>query len=555
MFAARFRLWLGLTGMVAVVAALRFGATAQALTVNLSPAWDDAGQPIMSGLGAAPDDPANTFWNTEPIRASVHGPNDGTPRTQPNLLASDGSPTSIGWTLTGFWNDLQHINPHPDIDLFYTAYWNVWRDDLPGQIEVFGLNDAVSYDVYIYSLIHDEGGLYGGTFTIDNTTLTPDGDPWNHSSFVEGDNYVKFSNVVPSNGSIIVDIAEYQAPGVNLPAWVLNGWQIQTSGPPLPEATVFTWNQDSLGDWAVQGNWSFSGTPPSGDRANNRDHTAIFGDLISGPTIVGTHAPVTVNRIEFDNADNSYVIAGLGSVNLEANSEGGLPSVAVMQGTHEFQARVNLVSNTTADIASSSTLVFNNALDLMGNTLTKSGAGEIAIRNDLITAGGTVIVQQGIVSGNGTVSGDVNNAGGTISPGNSPGLFQIDGDYLQGADGTLLIEIAGAKAGVDHDRFEVSGTAGLAGTLEIELLEGFDPAIGTSFDILDFGELTGAFDNIILPDLAVGLDWETSSLYANGSLSVVPEPSTAVLMLMGILFVVTPFVRRRFPQGLWSASG
>ena len=54
----------------------------------------------------------------------------------------------------------------------------------------------------------------------------------------------------------------------------------------------------------------------------------------------------------------------------------------------------------------------------MGKTLTKTGAGEVSIRNDLITSGGTVNLLQGSVSGNGTISGDFNNDGGTISPGN-----------------------------------------------------------------------------------------------------------------------------------------
>ena len=37
----------------------------------------------------------------------------------------------------------------------------------------------------------------------------------------------------------------------------------------------------------------------------------------------------------------------------------------------------------------------------------------------LSLGGGTIDIQQGSVSGNGTIGGDVNNNGGTISPGNS----------------------------------------------------------------------------------------------------------------------------------------
>ena len=102
------------------------------------------------------------------------------------------------------------------------------------------------------------------------------------------------------------------------------------------------------------------------------------------------------------------------------DASGQLPArFEVLQGTHEFQARVNLLHEATATITSGAMLIMNNALDLGGNTLTKTGAGELSIRNDLIANGGTVDIQQGIVSGNGTISGDVNNGGGIVSPGNS----------------------------------------------------------------------------------------------------------------------------------------
>ena len=94
------------------------------------------------------------------------------------------------------------------------------------------------------------------------------------------------------------------------------------------------------------------------------------------------------------------------------------PSVSV-QGTHQFQAAVNLLNDTAVDVANDSTLTFNNTLDLMSYTLTKTVAGTMAIRNDLVLGGGTVQIQQGTLLGNGTIGGNVSNDSGTISPGNS----------------------------------------------------------------------------------------------------------------------------------------
>ena len=196
--------------------------------------------------------------------------------------------------------------------------------------------------------------------------------------------------------------------------------RLSLEGAGVPPATTFTWNKDGVGDWAEQSNWSFTGSSPLGGvRANNPNHTAIFGELISNPTTVATNAAVTVNRIELDNTTNGYVVSGHGSVNMAATTAAMAvdPTMSVL-GTHQFQAIVKLDNATTVDVASGSALSFNNILNLNGNSLTKTGAGAIAVNNQLTMAGGTLSVQQGTVSGVGTVGGDLNNDGGKISPGN-----------------------------------------------------------------------------------------------------------------------------------------
>jgi len=190
-------------------------------------------------------------------------------------------------------------------------------------------------------------------------------------------------------------------------------------------AEEFEWIKDSLGDWSDAGNWSPTdgGVPPS-PRANNPNHSVTFPEkeAIMGPTTVNTHDAVTVNRIAFANTSHSFVVSGIGSVNLQATTDpdGPVnPSMSV-EGTHQFQAIVNLANDTLVDVASGSTLSFNNALNLNGMTLTKMGVGALEINNQLTSAGGSIIVQEGTVAGYGAVGGDVTNLGGTISPGDGP---------------------------------------------------------------------------------------------------------------------------------------
>jgi len=99
-------------------------------------------------------------------------------------------------------------------------------------------------------------------------------------------------------------------------------------------------------------------------------------------------------------------------------------------------------------------------------------------------------------------------------------VLHIDGIYTQAAAGKLQIELGGTTAGTNYDQLLVSGAVSLAGTLQVSLINSFSPAVGNSFDILDWGSRSGRFSSLELPPLAAGLMWNASQLYTNGILSV-----------------------------------
>ena len=183
----------------------------------------------------------------------------------------------------------------------------------------------------------------------------------------------------------------------------------------LPPELDGVWRKDGTGPWDHSGNWDISPAPTTSG------HTATFAGAISAPTTVVVDTDVSINAITFDHSI-SYIVGGAASLYLESNTEAvpRLPTLTVAQGDHQFQVATNLRNDTTVDVVLGSTLTFNNALNLLGNTLTKSGEGTMAINNVLSTGGGEFELLEGAVSGNGIVGGNVMNEGGTISPGNSP---------------------------------------------------------------------------------------------------------------------------------------
>lgn len=186
----------------------------------------------------------------------------------------------------------------------------------------------------------------------------------------------------------------------------------------VPQATVSSvnWGVDASGGWNGVSNWSPGLVPDSNDLVVN------FTSAITAPRTVFTDSDVTAKSINFDSA-SSYSVVGLGTVNLEAVT--GTASIQVSQGSHEFQAVVSLQSNATADIADGTTLTFNNALNLNGNTLTQTGGGTLAINNMLHSSEGSLDLTSGRISGHGQVGGDLNNDGGTVTPGTSTALVAV----------------------------------------------------------------------------------------------------------------------------------
>lgn len=106
-------------------------------------------------------------------------------------------------------------------------------------------------------------------------------------------------------------------------------------------------------------------------------------------------------------------------------------------------------------------------------------------REQRIAGSGTLNLGAGTLTNNGIVSP------GTAS-GDTTGTLTITGNLVQGTGGIVPIEIEGNGLG-QSDVLAVSGTALLAGTLNVSHLGGFTPAPGNAFSILTYASASGDF--------------------------------------------------------------
>ena len=139
------------------------------------------------------------------------------------------------------------------------------------------------------------------------------------------------------------------------------------------------------------------------------------------------------------------------------------------------------------------------------------------------------------MKGQGTVVGDVS-IQGTVAPGDSPGTLSVDNITLTDTS-TLEFLLASAS---EYSRLVSSGivTINSGATLTLTLDDGYVPANSTTFDLIDATSISGTFGTTNLPTLGVGQSWNTDNLYTSGEVTVIPEPTTLLLLGAGLVGVL-----------------
>ncbi|QSV64486.1 MAG: hypothetical protein HEQ26_18790 [Dolichospermum sp. DL01] len=130
-------------------------------------------------------------------------------------------------------------------------------------------------------------------------------------------------------------------------------------------------------------------------------------------------------------------------------------------------------------------------------------------------------LQGGNLTGIGTITGNVNNSGGQINPGNTIGTLTVAGDYSQTGTGTVNLELG---SDTSFDKLNITGAADVGGILKLNLTSGYTPTIGTKFTVLTYGSATAkSFNTIQGIDISSNLAFAPTASGNNLVLEVVDQ--------------------------------
>ena len=106
--------------------------------------------------------------------------------------------------------------------------------------------------------------------------------------------------------------------------------------------------------------------------------------------------------------------------------------------------------------------------------------------------------------------------GGVFLPGFSPGKALIEGNLTLSTGTSLEMELGGDSAGTTHDQIETTGTATLAGHLDVVFRDGFAPTNGQVFELVKAGSVAGNFSDVTVKGLAPGFTYTLDTAGGKG---------------------------------------
>lgn len=232
---------------------------------------------------------------------------------------------------------------------------------------------------------------------------------------------------------------------------------------------------------------AFSGIPTTFNTSNNMAQAGTHG----------TGGPGASNGNDGSALGNSIFLRTNSALTLIANNAGDLLTLGT--GVAFTDDTTFGGEGTTVFVNGNGTVIYNGTTDYQGNVIINNANfkvnGTIDEASISVCRNIGFSAQRGTLSGTGTLTGNVFVNSGTISP-TTNGTLTLGSLTLNSADpidGTLGSLVAIEIDASSTSLVSVTGTASLAGTLQIDL----DPnAIPGTYKILTSSAITGTFDTV-----------------------------------------------------------
>ena len=284
----------------------------------------------------------------------------------------------------------------------------------------------------------------------------------------------------------------------------------------------------STGSWVINGGRINGGTVnltagtvliPSSNSNNRLDGVTLNGDILMSPAFsqLRINNSLSLNGIITATGSSTDIFfEGVQTLNGGTISMVGSGQELFVQGTDAV-----LTLSPAATVRGRGTLrssgtglqsLVNQGLmqaDISGATLAIntegfSNSGTVTAVNGGRLSAATTVVNDGVI--------DLQGAGAALA---------INGNYSQASSGSLEMGVAGLTAGSQYSQLTISGQATLSGTLNLSLLNGFEPDLGDNFTILTFASASGQFTTVNGLDIGNGKAFALTQNSNNVTLTVV----------------------------------
>ncbi|MGK7943287.1 MAG: beta strand repeat-containing protein, partial [Microcystaceae cyanobacterium] len=160
-----------------------------------------------------------------------------------------------------------------------------------------------------------------------------------------------------------------------------------------------------------------------------------------------------------------------------------------------------------------------------GDSFTQN-SGILSLRGGDVTTTNNIIFNGGSFGGYGSFTGNIDSSA-VLDIGyfnnTEYGQLIIDGDYTETNSANIDIQIGGYTSGTEFDFLDITGVANFDGTVNINLLDGFVPILGDTFEIINFGSYTGALD---FTNLSINNNLQFEVEYSEAQITLVVEEAT-----------------------------